>query len=422
MTRAVVIAGAGQAGSQVAASLRHERFDGKIVLVGDEPALPYQRPPLSKAFLAGAIEDDLLPLRPDHFYRQHRIDLVRPDTVITIDRNHKRVHLRSGRSMPYDHLVLALGSRPRWPKQLCRGVAGVMTLRTVGDAAAIRQRLTTASDVVIVGAGFLGLEVATLARASGANVTVIDIQDFAMARVVSRTTARFFAEQHSTNGIRLILGTGAAGISVAAGRLRGLETTAGEHIDADVVLVAAGVTPNTELAAAARLDCADGIVVDQHLVTADAAISAIGDCARYPSPFAPGTVRLESVQNASDQARSVALRLCGRARRYAAVPWFWSEQAGHKLQIAGVTAGHDSTVVRGDPASGRFSVFCFRGQRLAGVESVNSPAHHLTARRLLGAGATVTFAQAGDEEYDLKAHAMKRDSERAPSLAAGTPT
>jgi 3-phenylpropionate/trans-cinnamate dioxygenase ferredoxin reductase subunit len=403
----VAIIGAGQAGFQAAASLRDTGFAGRVVLIGDEPALPYQRPPLSKSYLAGQSGVDDLWLRPAEFYAKQQIDLVYGDAVTAIDRGQRRLHLASGIEFSWDHLLFATGAGCRPLAVPGAELDGVLTLRTLADADALRQRLEEAREVVVVGAGFIGLEFAAVALARGTAVHIIEVTHKPMGRVVSEPVSRFFAEAHMGWGAEVALGTGVAQILGDGGRVAGVETTVGRRISADLILICIGVIPNAELARNAGLAVDDGIVVDEYLVTSDPAISAIGDCANFPTPFAPVRVRLESVQNAVDQGRCVAERLAGRPVPYQKVPWFWSDQGDLKLQIAGITIGHDTSVLRGAPADRNFSVFCFRGGRLIGVESVNRTADHVIARRLLAGDPALSPEQAADESFDLRAHARR---------------
>jgi 3-phenylpropionate/trans-cinnamate dioxygenase ferredoxin reductase subunit len=403
----VAIIGAGQAGFQTASSLRQEGFAGRIVLIGDEPGLPYQRPPLSKSYLAGDSGLDELWLRPEAFYEKQRIDLVSGETVIAIDRPGRRLRLASGGEIGCDHVVFATGARFRPLPVPGAELDGVLPLRTLADADILRERLAEAREVVVVGAGFIGLEFASVAIAAGAAVHIVEITDHPMGRVVSAPTSQFFTGAHRGWGATISLGTGIVRFLSAAGHLNAVETTDGRVLPADLVLVCIGVVPNAELARDAGLAVENGIVVDELLMTGAAAISAIGDCANFPTRFAEGRVRLESVQNGVDQARAVAARIAGKPLPYDKVPWFWSDQAELKLQIAGITTGHDTYVVRGDPEGGSFSVFCFRGDRLLGVESINRPADHIVARRLLVGDPRLTAGQAADESYDLRAHAAR---------------
>jgi 3-phenylpropionate/trans-cinnamate dioxygenase ferredoxin reductase component len=401
----VAIIGAGQAGFQVAASLRQEGFAGRVVLIADEPVPPYQRPPLSKSYLAGQSGVDDLWLRPVEFYAKQQIDLVYSDAVTAIDRQGRYVRLASGLEIAWDYLVLATGARYRPLPVPGAELDGVLPLRTLADADELRQRLDAAKEVVVVGAGFIGLEFASVAISHRADVHILEITHHPMGRVVSAPTSRFFTEAHLRWGAKISLGTGAARILGGNGRVTGVETTDGRRLAADLVLVCIGVIPNSELAGEAGLGVDNGIVADEYLATSDPAIFAIGDCAYFPTRFAPSRVRLESVQNAVDQGRCVAARLAGRPELYDRVPWFWSDQGDLKLQIAGITAGHDMSVIRGDPVAGRFSVFCFRGGKLIGVESINQTADHVVARRLLTGDPALSPEQAGDSDYDLRAHA-----------------
>jgi 3-phenylpropionate/trans-cinnamate dioxygenase ferredoxin reductase component len=399
------IVGAGQAGFQVAASLRQEGFAGRIVLIGDEPVLPYQRPPLSKSYLAGQSGVDDLWLRPAEFYDKQEIDLVYGDAVTALDRGRRRLRLASGSEISWDHLVLATGARFRPLPVRGAEFDGVLPLRTLADTDVLRQRLDEAREVVVVGAGFIGLEFAAVAIGEGARIHILEITQHPMGRVVSAQTSRFFTDAYHHWGAEISLGAGAARILGAHGRVTGVETTDGRCLPADLVLICIGVIPNAELAREAGLAVDNGIVVDEYLVTSDPAISAIGDCAYFPTPFAPDRVRLESVQNAVDHGRCVAARLAGRPAISEKVPWFWSDQGDLKLQIAGITAGHDLAVVRGDPADRNFSVFCFCRGRLIGVESVNRTPDHVAARRLLAGEPGLSPEQAADGDYDLRTHA-----------------
>ena len=383
--RSVVIVGAGQAGFQTALSLRQEGFSGKVVLIGDEPGLPYQRPPLSKAYLFGKVGLDALRFRQEKFYGDHRIE-VRHDLVAAIDRTNRSVILGSGTSVPYDHLVLAVGAHNRALPVPGAELDGVLGLRTLADADALRARLKEAKNVVVVGAGFIGLEFAAVANTLGANVHVLELADRAMARAVTSEMSNLFADAHRSWGVHLEFRQGLSSIEGSQGKVAAVKTTHGGRLPADLVVFGVGVLPNVQLAAEAGLDVENGIRVDAHLVTSDPAISAIGDCAQFPSLEAGGTVRLESVQNATDQARTVAARLAGKpARPYAAVPWFWTDQGDLKLQMVGLVQGCDETVVLGSAEARSLSVLCFRHKQLIAVESVNRAADHVAARRLLAA-------------------------------------
>ena len=404
----VAIVGAGQGGFQVASSLRQEGFSGRLLLFGDEGVLPYQRPPLSKSYLAGEAGLDAVWLRTEAFYEKQAIELVAGERVTAIDRRGRRLDLASGRSIAFDHLVLATGARNRPLRVPGCHLDGVFGLRSLADADALRHRLNGASTAVVVGAGFIGLEFAAVALAAGVAVHLVELTRQPMGRVVSAPVSQFFTEAHRRWGATISLGTGIAQILGGNGRAEGVETSDGRRLAADFVLVCIGVIPNTELAAAAGLAVDDGIVVDDRLVTGEPSISAVGDCASFPTRFAAKRVRLESVQNAVDQARSAAAGIAGLPQAYDRVPWFWSDQRDLKLQIAGLTAGHDHPVLRGDPGRGSFSVFCFRGGRLIGVESVNRPADHVAARRILQGTPRLSPDQAADPDFDLRAAARQQ--------------
>lgn len=400
----VVIVGAGHAGVEAAAALRARGFGGAVTLVGEERALPYQRPPLSKRYLHDAAAHAAL--RDAGFYAAERIGLRTGVRVAAIDRRAQRVTLDDGERLAYDHLVLATGTRARRLDLPGAEADGVLTLRTLADADALRARLHAARSLVIVGAGFIGLELAAAARPLGVAVHVLESAPRALSRVASSAAAAHLVHVQAAEGARFTFGAFVAGIDAPNGRVAGVTLDDGRHLAADVVVVAAGAVPNVELAAAAGLAVDDGVVVDAGLATSDPAIFAIGDCARFPA--GEGSMRLESVQNAADQARAMAARLTGDDAPYARVPWFWSDQGTQRLQIAGVARADDEAIVRGDPARGAFSVFRYRGGALVAVESINRPADHAMARRLLSGGRTPSPAQAADPGFDLAAFAAGR--------------
>jgi 3-phenylpropionate/trans-cinnamate dioxygenase ferredoxin reductase subunit len=405
----VVIVGAGHGGFQLAASLRQGGFDGQVILIGDEPHLPYQRPPLSKDYLDGKIGLDLLHMRPEAFYTEHRIELFGGIAATEIDRTAQTVALSSGTRIRYDHLVLGTGARNRVPPLPGVDLDGVCYLRNLAETEELRQRLAAADHAVIIGAGFIGLEFASIARGKGKPVHIVELVDRVMARVVCRETSAFFAEAHRGAGVEFSFQAQVVAIEGSGGRVTHIALADGRKLPADLVVVSIGVVPNVELAQAAGLATGNGIIVDENLLTTDPLISAIGDCAVFPSRHARANpVRLEAVQNATDHARCVVDRLVGKSRHYAALPWFWSEQGPLRLQIAGLTTGFDSVALRGRAESGEYSAFCYAGNQLLGIESVNKPADHAFARRLLAAGRSVTPDQAADESFDLRAAAMAR--------------
>lgn len=398
-----VIIGAGQGGFQAAASLREHGYDAPIVIVGDEGVLPYQRPPLSKAYLLGDMSAERLTFRPRAFYETRNITLMLDDPAVSVDRTAGKISLRSGAALAYEHLVLALGARNRLLPVEGANLDGVLYLRSTADCDAIRQHFDAAQNVVVVGAGFIGLEIAAVASKLGKHVKVIEALPRVMSRAVTAPLSDFFAGAHAAWGTELLLDARLACIEGTNGRVTGVTLADGRTLPADLVIAGIGIVPNVELAQAAGLPVANGIVTDAQLATADPRISAIGDCAAFQDSASGARLRLESVQNAVDQARCVAKRIAGAAESYAAVPWFWSDQRDLKLQMVGLTGGCDRTVLRGDPSARAFSVFCFREGRLIGIESVNRAADHMFGRRLLAAGQSITPDEAADAGFDLKA-------------------
>ena len=402
MGAGVVIVGGGQAGFQVAASLRAGGYAKPIRIVSAEDHPPYQRPPLSKAFLLGKMERERLLFRQPAFYAAQAIELVLGETVVAVDRGAPTVVTAAGRRLPYDALVLATGTRVR-PLPVPGGeLDGVVYLRTLEESEALARRVAGAERVVVVGGGFIGLEVAAAARTLGKRVTVLEAAERLMGRVVAPVISEFYAGLHRERGIELGLNARIDRIEGEQGRAEAVVMADGARHAADLVVVGIGVLPNVELAVAAGLACENGIVVDRHGRTGDPAIFAAGECTSHPNRFAGGMARLESVQNAVDQAKAVAATILGRDEPYDEVPWFWSDQYDVKLQMVGISFGHDERVLRGDPGNGRFSVFYFKDGRLLAIDSVNRPSDHMAGRKLLAAGTLLTPVQAADEAFDLK--------------------
>jgi len=407
VSESIVIVGAGHGGAQAAASLREEGHQGPVTLLSAETEWPYQRPPLSKAYLKGAMDELGLPLRGQSFFQEHGIDLLLGVGAQRIDRAARRVHASDGRAFSYDRLVLATGARNRVPPIVGIERAGVFFLRAIADAKEIKQRLEAAQRVVVIGAGFIGLEIAATARALGKTTTIVEIAERPMSRALSAPMSAFFRRAHEGFGAAFRFGVGATAIGGGAdGRAAFVALSDGARLDADLVIVGAGVLAEDALAAEAGLICKNGIVVDSHLRTSDESIFALGDCASFPDPTGLGHIRLESVQNAVDQARAIARTIVGKGEPYRALPWFWSDQGDLKLQIAGLSIGADHWATRGDPESRAFSTFGYRAGKLAAVESVNRGGDHQAARRILSAGLSPTPEQVSDPAFDLRKFAL----------------
>ena len=399
----VVIVGTGQAGLQAAVSLRELHHEGRIVMVGDESHAPYQRPPLSKSYLLGTSGDAQVALRPNQFYADRRIELIAGMRAVAIDRSRRKLALEDDSVIDYDHLILATGARNRPLPVPGADLQGVFFLRTLDEAGTLRAQLASAKTAIVIGAGFIGLEFASSAHKLGLSVTVIEVAERPMARALSKAMSAVFVRQHQKAGLQLMFNTQVMRLLGEAGRVTGVETVDGRFLPCDLVVIGIGVIPNVELAATCNLPVENGIVVDEFLTTADPHISAIGDVAAHENHYAHGArIRLESVQNASDQARCVALGILGRPSPYDALPWFWSHQGDLKLQMAGLPSVGCEEVLRGDPNGSACSVFMFRGDKLVCVESLNRAAEHMLARKLLTQRVAVSAQQAADEKFDLK--------------------
>ncbi len=406
MNRECVIVGAGHAGVQAASSLREEGYDGRIRLLDAQTALPYQRPPLSKAFMKGETDAGNIVLRGEAFYGEHAIDLVQGALVASIDRADRRVTLSDGATLAYDALILATGARARPLPVQGADLGGIFVLRDMADALRIKAAMADAERIAVIGGGFIGLEFAAVAAGYAKRVTVVEAMPRVMARAVSEQVSLAFQHRHTDLGVALKLGVGVQGFTGSDGRVSGVTLGDGSVIACDIAVVGIGVLAEDRLAAAVGLARANGVVVNRRMQTSDPSIFAVGDMTSHQNPFFGGALRLESVQNAVDQAKVAAKALSGKDAEYRAVPWFWSDQADLKLQIAGVAPAIDRTVVRGDAASGAFSVFGYSGGRLRVVESINRPADHMLARRLIGEGRGPSPDEAADTSFDLKAFAM----------------
>lgn len=399
MRRNVVIAGAGHAAGQCAATLRQKRFDGDIVIIGDEPWLPYQRPPLSKKYLAGEIEAERLFVKPQSFYDD--VDVRLSTTIESIHLDEQSVRTSDNETVSFDKLVIATGSRPR--PLIVDGInlGGVHYLRSIADVDAIRSRVSPGKSIVIVGAGYIGLEVAAVATQLNLNVTVVEMEDRVMRRVVSETVSGFYHRKHVENGVTIRLSTSLRRIN-GTDCVKGVILDTGEEIPADIVVVGIGIVPNIELAEDAGLEINNGVVVDERCRTRHPDVYAIGDCTFHPNEILGQDVRLESVHNALEQAKVAAANICGEDTCYAQVPWFWSDQYDLKLQIAGLSSGFDDTVLRGNPDSESFACFYLRDRRLIAVDAINKPREFVQSKTIIANGQPVDKLKLADENVQLK--------------------
>lgn len=417
MKNGVVIIGAGHAGVQAAASLREEGYDGPVILTGDENELPYHKPPLSKTFIKDP-EAKPQPLRGEAFYTGSTIDFRPGIRIDRIDAGGRKLEIAGGGVLPFDRLILATGSRPRMLPLPGSDLSGVVSLRSLADARLIRDLSAHSEDVVILGGGFIGLEIAATLKAAGRKVTVVEAVDRLLGRAVAPVIASHVRQRLEATGVRILTGTTIARLEGENGRVSAAVTSAGEKLPAQMVIIGIGVVPNVELAAAAGIAIANGIRVDQQMRSSLPEILAIGDAASYRHWFTGADVRLESVQNATDQARLAARTIVGHADAFAAVPWFWSDIGDMKLQMVGLTSGGDSHVVLGDLAENKFSIYHYAGDRLLGIESVNRPGDHMLGRKMLGAGFSPTPQSVAEGPDGLKA-ALAAFQQDEPARAAG---
>jgi 3-phenylpropionate/trans-cinnamate dioxygenase ferredoxin reductase subunit len=400
----VLIVGAGHAGGSAAALLRLYGFAGPITLVGEEPLAPYQRPPLSKAWLKGEADAEALLLRPESFYAESDIVLRLDARVARIDRPARAAVLTCGETLPYGTLILATGARPRRIPLPGFNLGNVLALRTAADADALKCALGPGRRLAVIGGGYIGLEAAASARALGAEAVVIEREPRVLARVACEALSTFFQDYHRRHGVRFILGAGVEAIVGGDGRAAAVMLAGDRVVEADAVLVGAGAAPNQELAADAGLPCDEGILVDLEARTSDPAIFAIGDCARRPLPvYGARLHRLESVPNALEQAKQAAAAISGRPAPADEVPWFWSDQYDLKLQIAGLPFDAVETVIRGDVGAATFAVFHLdAGRRLQAVEAVNAPREFMAGRQLIGQRTAVAPDKLRDVSISMK--------------------
>jgi len=397
----IVIAGAGHAAGQLVTSLKQQKFAGQIILIGDEPYLPYQRPPLSKKFLSGDLLTERLYVKPPAFYDDPQIEQHLGVCVTSIDRDGKSLQTDNGGDIAYDKLILSLGSRARRLAIEGSDLDGVHYLRNIADVSGIQSELGGKKNVVIVGAGYIGLEVAAVTRQLGHDVTVVEMADRVMSRVVSPEISDFYQIEHASHGVKLRLSTSITAFR-GEGRINGVETADGDVIPADFVIVGIGILPNIELATDAGLVVDNGIVVDDRCQTSDSDIYAVGDCTAHPNTIYGRQIRLESVHNALEQARTVVGNICGKEMHYSQVPWFWSDQYDLKLQIAGLSEGYDSSIIRGNPADRSFACLYLKENRLIATDAVNSAKEFVQSKVLIASRTIVDRDKLADKKVELK--------------------
>ena len=401
MKKKIVIIGGGQAGYSVAARLRADGFDGRVTLVCAERELPYQRPPLSKKYLLGELEPERLYLRPRQFYDENEIELLAGCRCVSIDPDRRRAGL-DGTDLDYDDLVIATGASPRpLPDQLGGGLPGVHTVRTIEDIDSMAGELTDGMNILVVGGGYIGLETAASLASRGCSVVVVEMADRILQRVAAPETSDYFRELHGSHGVRILESTSLARLLAGPdGRVSGALLQDGSALDVDLAVIGIGIAPTTGLAASAGLETDNGISTDALGRTSAPGIWAAGDCASFP--LGDRRIRLESVQNAIDQAELVAANIMGAEREYAPVPWFWSDQFAAKLQIAGLGTGHDRIITRRQQGSDAASFWYFAGDELLAVDAINDSRSYMVGKRLLETGKSAEPAVIADSSTNLK--------------------
>ncbi|AZS19270.1 NAD(P)/FAD-dependent oxidoreductase [Caulobacter sp. FWC26] len=397
-----VIIGAGHAGGAAAAVLRQLGHDQPIILIGEEPHPPYQRPPLSKGWLKGEVGEDGLLLRPRAWYAENQVELRTSTRVVNIDRQARQLTMSTDDTLSYDTLILATGSRARKLVLPGSDLKGFLELRTIEDAEAIKAWFRPGFQLAIIGGGYVGLEVAASARQLGAEVDVLEREDRLLARVAGPVMSSFFRDVHEQNGVRFHFGVAVEGYEGLDGHVSGVRLSGRPPLHCDAVLVGVGAVPNDDLAAAAGLACDDGVIVDGRARTSDSRVFAIGDVTRRPMTFYDRTLRLESVPNALEQARQAAAAIVGAPEPKPETPWFWSDQYDIKLQIGGMPFDVDAVVLRGDPAARKFSLFHLSKGRVQAVEAINSPPEFMVGRQWLASRREVDPARLADVSIPIK--------------------
>ena len=400
MKNDVVIIGAGHAGGMTAISLRQQKYQGSITLIGEENLLPYQRPALSKGFLAGEIEEKRLYLKSQDYFDKNNINIIRNCEVVAIDRNNKTVSLENQKQLSYEKLIIATGSIVNKLKTSSRA-ADLYYLRTIGDSLKIREKLRNKNKITIIGAGYIGLEIASIAIKKNLEVNVVELENRVMGRVVSSEVSDFFQKKHQSEGIEFKFNTSITDIE-DQGKQKKIICSDGSCFSTDVVVVGVGITPNIELAKSSGLTCDNGILVDENGQTSDPHIFAVGDCSNHPNNIFKQRLRLESVQNAVEQAKSIAASIAGSVKPYQEVPWFWSDQYNIKLQIAGISQNYDRCVVRGFPEEEKFAVFYQKDKRIIAVDAINSPKEFMVGKKWIAMQTKIPFELIRNMDIDLR--------------------
>lgn len=401
MSDPTIIIGAGQAAASFIAKLRTENYEGKIILIGDENQLPYQRPPLSKKYLLGQMVLPRLLLRPREWYDNNKVELRLGTRVEGINCNTKSITLDNSETLSYKHLMLATGSTPHWlPEKIGGRLKGIYTLRNLADVDQIKPEFSGGKKLLIIGGGYIGLEAAAIASSLNLEVTVIELATRILQRVAAPATSDYFRALHQQNGVAILENTGLSGFVERNGRVSAATLSNGSELAVDFVITGIGVTPNIQLARDAGLDIDNGIAVNLHSQTSDPNIYSAGDCASFV--YQGQRIRLESVQNAVDQAENAAQHILGEAVKYQPIPWFWSDQYATKLQIAGLNLGYTDTVTRPGKREGSSSIWYYKGERFLAVDALNDPIAFTMGRKILGAGNNIPKAAAADPTVNLK--------------------
>lgn len=396
----IVIIGAGQGAGQAAASLRQLGYEGSVTVLGEEAFPPYQRPPLSKQYLSGEMPLERVYVRAEKFYTDKNIDLRTNTRVTALDVDAKTVTTESGDAIAYDKLMIATGSRPRKLSIEGSDLTGIHYLRTIADVDGIAKAMKTAKNLVIVGGGYIGLEVASVAATAGLNVSVLEMEDRILQRVTTPEMSAYYDQLHTGRGVNIMTNTGVSGFEGSNDGNVEKVVCGDTSIAADLVIVGIGIIPNIELAADAGITCENGIFVNDHCQTSNPDVYAIGDCSNHPNPILNRRLRLESVPNAMEQARVACANMCGDDKIYAAIPWFWSDQYELKLQMVGFSSDGDTQVLRGDQSENKFAVFYLKDGAVVAVDAVNSPREFMICKQLYGK--QVDAEKLADPEVDLK--------------------